>query len=324
MGIDVQGVRFLAYASATGVDLSKTATIGRQGLYVTHRQMRGVLESFGWTVSESEITGICDGTGGYSDALLKYLGAREAHSFDYSDYQEPTYTHDMNEPIPEKFKEQYTAVLDGGSLEHIFNFPVAIGNCMEMIMVGGHYLAITPANNFFGHGFYQFSPELYFTVFSEENGFEITNVIAFEVKAKSVWYAVKNPREVGGRVTLSNDRPVYLLVIAKKVARVPIFDRAPQQSDYEVIWEASQPGKTATADGDPLPATARPLPIRIAKLILPFGLRRLIRKTLERSAREPVGFDPRFFQRMDRQFSAARSTPSGPSAAKTIPFGLVK
>src|SRR5438477_418150 len=83
----------------------------------------------------------------------------------------PHFPHDMNEPIPDKFKETYTAVLDGGSLEHVFNFPVAIKNCMEMVKVGGHYLAITPANNFFGHGFYQFSPELYFTVLSKENGF---------------------------------------------------------------------------------------------------------------------------------------------------------
>jgi hypothetical protein len=31
--------------------------------------------------------------------------------------------------------------------------------------------AVTPANNQMGHGFYQFSPELFFRVFSQENGY---------------------------------------------------------------------------------------------------------------------------------------------------------
>lgn len=53
----------------------------------------------------------------------------------------------MNLPVPEVHKDSYTAVLDGGSLEHIFNFPVAIKNCMEMLKVDGQYLGITPVNN---------------------------------------------------------------------------------------------------------------------------------------------------------------------------------
>ena len=68
-------------------------------------------------------------------------------------------------------KNKYTLVIDGGCLEHIFNFPVAIKNCMEMLQEGGHFIGITPANNLMGHGFYQFSPELYFRIFSKENGF---------------------------------------------------------------------------------------------------------------------------------------------------------
>ena len=84
-------------------------------------------------------------------------------------YESAKHLHDMNEGIPGDFKEKYTAVLDAGSLEHIFNFPVAIKNRMDMVNVSGHYLAITPANNFCGHGFYQFSPELYFSVLTREN-----------------------------------------------------------------------------------------------------------------------------------------------------------
>jgi hypothetical protein len=301
MGIDVNGVQFLAFAKSVDVDFTETAMIGRQNLYISREEMRQVIESFGDAVSEDEIVQICEGSDGFSEALLKHLGAMQAHSFDYSAYQKATYVHDMNEPIPDKFKEQYTTVLDGGSLEHVFNFPVAIKNCMEMVKVGGHYLAITPANNFFGHGFYQFSPELYFAVFSEDNGFKIEKMIAFEEKRRPVWYSVKSPREVSGRVTLCNSFPVYLLVIAKKVSRRSIFANLPQQSDYTALWSANY-GASSPDEGDSRPPIVekRPLPIRLAKVVIPSLVRRAMRRVLERRrAPKPVGFDPLFFEPID-------------------------
>ena len=55
-------------------------------------------------------------------------------------------------------------VIDGGLLEHVFDFPTAIRNCMRMVRQGGHLILNLPVNNFPGHGFYRFSPELVFRV----------------------------------------------------------------------------------------------------------------------------------------------------------------
>lgn len=296
MGIDVHGATFLAYARSLGVDFGQTAMIGRQGLYVSRAEMRRILAGFGEAPSEAEIATICEGASGYAERFLEHLGARTANSFDYSDFEAATVIHDMNTPVPEAHAERYSLVLDGGSLEHVFNFPVAIRNCMEMTRLGGHYLAITPANNFFGHGFYQFSPELYFSVLAPENGFEIERMLAFEDREDAPWYAVKSPREARGRVTLTNAEPVFLLVIARRVARVPIFARPPQQSDYVARWTPEAPEEVIAA-----PPGARPLPIRIAKAVLPPGVRLSIRKALERPPKPRRGFDPRFFERMDPQ-----------------------
>jgi hypothetical protein len=306
MGIDVNGARFLTYARAMGVDFAQTAMIGRQSLYISHDDMRGVLESFGHSVSDDEIAEIC--SGGYSEALLRRLGARDTHSFDYSAYQSATHTHDMNVPIPDALKEQYTAVLDGGTLEHVFNFPVAIKNCMEMVKVGGHYLAITPANNFFGHGFYQFSPELYFTVLAEENGFEVVKIIALEERDKPAWYAIKSPREVADRVTLTNTFPVHLLVIARRIASRPIFAQPPQQSDYTAIWT----GDGSAGLEDRQQPSKMPLPLRIAKAILPFPVRRAMRRALEPKPRKPAEFDPRFFALMDMRSASPDALKASP------------
>jgi hypothetical protein len=290
MGIDVNGARFLAYARQVGVDFTRVAMIGRQSLYVSPTQMREVLGSFGDPISNAEAKALCD-SGGFSEALLRRLGAADPHSFDYSSYQGPTFTHDMNQPLPERFKGRYSAVLDGGSLEHIFNFAVAIRNCMEMVEVGGHYLAITPANNFFGHGFYQFSPELYFTVLSPQNGFEVTRMIAFEERSRPVWYRVANPRDVGGRVTLQNSWPVFLLIIAKRLAKAPIFEHTPQQSDYTVAWGERKAARQVEL------GVPRPLPIRLAKMVLPFGMRQAIRQAMPKP--KPPVFDPRYFRAFD-------------------------
>jgi hypothetical protein len=281
MGISVHGAKFLLYAKSAGVDFAEMAMIGRQGLYVTPAEMRQVFAARGESLSDADIADICDGSAGYAETFFARLGARRAESFDYSDFESATFTHDMNAPIPVRHHEQYTLVLDSGSLEHIFNFPRAIQNCMEMVKLGGHFVAIAPANNFFGHGFYQFSPELYFTVLSAENGFEMQTMMAFEETKNAVWYDVRSPSDVRERVTLLNAEPVFLCMIAQRTAVKPIFERTPQQSDYLARWDP---------EPTPAPATAapakRPLPIRIAKTGLPFGVRQsIVRRWLVRHRR---------------------------------------
>ncbi|HLY58955.1 MAG TPA: hypothetical protein VKS60_25560 [Stellaceae bacterium] len=296
MGISVHGAKFLLYARAAGVDFSDMAMIGRQGLYVTPAEMRQVFAAGGDALNDTEIADICDGSDGYAETFFARLGARRADSFDYSNFESATVTHDMNEPIPARHHGQYSCVLDSGSLEHIFNFPCAIKNCMEIVKIGGHFISITPANNFFGHGFYQFSPELYFTVLSAENGFEMQTMMAFEETKDAVWYDVRSPQEACERVTLLNARPVYLCMIARRLAAKPIFERTPQQSDYLARWNPGPPLPPSIATGP----VRRPLPIRLAKRVLPAGVRQSIREAFARPP-PPVakpGFDPKFFRRI--------------------------
>jgi hypothetical protein len=47
---------------------------------------------------------------------------------------------------------------------------------MDLLKVGGTFVASTPANYFMGHGFYQFSPELFFRLFCPENGFRLAEL----------------------------------------------------------------------------------------------------------------------------------------------------
>lgn len=291
MGINSDGTRFLLHAKSRGVDFARTAMIGRQALHLERDELVRCFAAFGASLDAGAVEAIFTQSQGFTEQLFKQLGAAEVHSFDYSPFEGATHVHSMNLPVPEQFKERYSVVLDGGSLEHIFDFPTAIRNCMEMVEVGGYYLAITPANNFVGHGFYQFSPELFFSVFTQANGFELTRMIAYEDVAGAPWYLVKSPTEVRGRVTLRNSEPTYLLVMAKRVARADIFATPPLQSDYVATWE-----KTA-ASGKQLPAHIRQLPLSVRMIkLLPASVRRVLRAV--RRSFVPA-FDPRFYVRMD-------------------------
>jgi hypothetical protein len=296
MGLDINGTRFLLYCRTLDVDFARTAMVGRQGLHVSKQDLKIVFESFGYKVNVQQIDSIFNQSNGYAEPFLTYLGAKEVHSFDKSGYEGATHIHDMNQELSGSFKGQYTTVLDGGSLEHIFNFPVAIKNCMEMVRVGGHYLAITPANNFLGHGFYQFSPEVYFSVFTRENGFELTSVIAFEDRPNARWYSVRSPLEVRGRVTLTNSAPVYLLVVARKLACTRVFETIPQQSDYLSTWRKENRGSDETPESMPPPAAKQAACLDFVKRSVPASVKRLILRVLLPSY---SGFDPRFFHPMD-------------------------
>ena len=122
-------------------------------------------------------------------------------------------------------------MLDFGCLEHVFDFPVAWRNCVALCRVGGHLFHSLPANNLSGHGFYQFSPELFFNLYQAKNGFELLG-IWFAMKADPRhWWKVADPAAVRHRVTLRNAHEVYMLVVAKKLAEVGPLP-PPQQSDY--------------------------------------------------------------------------------------------
>lgn len=157
MGFDINGIRLLVKTRALGVDFSEVAMLGRQGLHISERDLQKIFIENGVKAAAADVLAA---RGGYAEPLLTALGAKRADSIDASAYEHATIIHDMNDPIPADMKGGYSLVIDGGTLEHVFNFPMAIRNCLKMERPGGHFIGITPANNFLGHGFYQFSPEL--------------------------------------------------------------------------------------------------------------------------------------------------------------------
>lgn len=225
MGIDKDVAKFLLSARERRVNFQKTLMLGNQQFKLLHSDYKILTDTFNLKNLDRVKT---------TNDFFHLLGAEEVSAMDISDYEGATILHDLNQPIGDELEEKFTFVLDGGTLEHIFNFPNALSNAMKMVKVGGHLIIITGGNNFLGHGFYQFSPELFYRALSEENGFAVKRLVAAEVRGN--WYEAADPKQIKGRVELINDKPVYLMVLAEKRASKPLFVNVPQQSDYVAMW----------------------------------------------------------------------------------------
>ena len=165
MGLDFNGIRFLLWAKNLGTSFDRTVTLGHQGLSCSRGRLGRALKNFSIPATEADVDHCYDRepfTALYADQFLRLLGAKEVISVDRSGFEGATLLHDLNEPFPEKLKGTFDLVIDGGTLEHIFDYPKALSHCLALLRVGGHFITITPTNGQMGHGFYQFSPELFF------------------------------------------------------------------------------------------------------------------------------------------------------------------
>jgi hypothetical protein len=173
----------------------------------------------------------------YADEFFKCLGAETLDSLDITPHEGATVVHDMNYLVPEELKGRYDFLYDGGSIEHVFNLPTALKNCMEVLRVGGSLVITTAANNFFGHGLFQISADLFWTVFHPSNGFEVQSMLLYSISPYGRWYAISNPEKIRSRVELISHVPMLIAVHAKKTTEKQVFgDSFPQQSDYSGSW----------------------------------------------------------------------------------------
>jgi SAM-dependent methyltransferase len=249
MSLDFHGAALLAFARQQKMPMQSVLTLGRLDSLVTAEWNAHLASTYG-----QPLDGVDCEREPYAEAFFRKLGAERVESLDMSEYQGCSVCHDLNLPLPEDpTRPTYDLVFDGGTLEHVFHFPTAIANCMSLVKVGGHFMAATPADHWLGHGFYQFSPELFFRVFAPENGFEMVRLfLAENVDAPGRLFRVTDPAQTGSRTLFDTTRPLSLLVWAKKIADVKPFQRWPQQSDYSARWqrndEASQAGTASTSN----------------------------------------------------------------------------
>lgn len=217
MGIDANGAAFLAMARHAGVDFTTTLTLCRQSMFVDARSLDRAVRPFR-PVDRDRTVAMSRPAQSYADEFMRYLGARELVALDASDFEGAEVIHDLNSPVPSDWHLRYTLVVDGGTTEHVFNFPVALENAMRMVADDGHLVVIVPANQQLGHGLYQLSPELYFRTLCADNGFRIRCCLLRESGLRSRWLRVQDPAERGYRLQHAGLGPTDLSCLRNGLA----------------------------------------------------------------------------------------------------------
>lgn len=160
-----------------------------------------------------------DSSNMHAATFFRMLGIEEYADLDASDSEGPQLIHDLNEPVPNAWHERYNWVLDSGTTEHIFDIRAALGNIARLTRVGGHVMHVGPMNGWANHGFYQFSPCLYYDFYSANGFAPVVSFVATAIPQGGLEFARYNydPRV---RASTPGDRTALFLFLARKNATV--------------------------------------------------------------------------------------------------------
>ena len=221
MGLTFHEYKFLEEVSKKK-NFGNVLTLGKQEMILTNED-RKRLNLFEKDYVNDE----------YIDKLLvDKFKANSVKSIDNSSFEGADIIHDMNKPI-KNLNEKFDTIIDFGTSEHIFNVVENLSNISKFCKNNGIILHSLPANNNCGHGFWQFSPELFFSLYSENNGFSDTEIFVFNTHNKYEWWKVEK-QKLGERLEISSDAPLYVLV--KTIKKSETQNKDVQQSDYIERW----------------------------------------------------------------------------------------
>jgi hypothetical protein len=198
--------------------------------------------------------------GDYS--LFRGLGFDIVESLDASAHEGATHIHDLNKTgILDATGRKYNFLLDGGTTEHVFHQPNVFRNIFDVLEIGGYVLHVTPSNNYVDHGFYQFSPTLYFDWYSS-NKWKIIkkHFIKHTIRADVepwIFYDLE-PDSLEPFSFGRLDGAMYVTMFCAQKTEESTYDVIPQQNIYLKLWKSvanrKQGGGAAT--GEPVQISA--------------------------------------------------------------------
>lgn len=250
-----------AYRSITGDVLF----IGRQTTYFTATDLIRRLGDYGHQVDSSVIefdqrTVNRRTAGEYvtDRSIFRALGvpANRIKALDVSPYEGAEVIHDLNRPLPWRLRRTADFIVDGSTLDNVFNPAQALLNLDALLRPGGRLLLVNAWNlrdsaytlcsaawyfDFFVANGYA-DCKVYMGVFREVGG----NMFWLEASAMGVCRTVPTVPSRGMRP--------FLVVLAEKSRRPPPRQAVPTQADYrsESDWAAYRE-RLATIVASPRP-----------------------------------------------------------------------
>lgn len=152
-------------------------TFGTQWAFASYCEVSTMLRHMGLecpTVTPQEAGRTLDARGRKGDlhpeTMFKMLGFKRYVDIDISLDMSPKIVHDLNRALPLALYRSADLVVDGGTLEHVFDLKTAFENVVGLLKPGGWVFHISPVD-WVNHGFVNFSPCLFHDLY-KDNGFE--------------------------------------------------------------------------------------------------------------------------------------------------------
>lgn len=90
--------------------------------------------------------------------FFEMLGFSKCSTLDALELDGPvTVLHDLNKPIPKSLHASHDLVIDGGTIEHVFDVAMALRNTVNLVRPGGLVMHASPVL-LYDHGFYGINP----------------------------------------------------------------------------------------------------------------------------------------------------------------------
>jgi hypothetical protein len=155
-------------------------TLGNQDVYATYNDLKSFFQRLDCPYSKSEVipssqlgfTSLGPPFSSFVHArtLFGMMGIDDYCDIDKFDREPPMILHDMNLPVPDRMVNRFNLILDGGTIEHIFDVRQVMWNIVQMCKISGWVVHTTPVSNFIDHGLYCMSPTFFYDFYTS-NGF---------------------------------------------------------------------------------------------------------------------------------------------------------
>ncbi len=159
MGVDIQFALSLIHDHKHFAGKADSVMLGRRRWAMRKRHnalIRRTLRAVGLPRDMDQLAG----EDGFAEPFFDLIGLADIKSMDMSAYEACDVVHDLNEPPPDDLRDRFDVIIDGGTIEHVFNTPQALDTVFHMLRDDGIFISINGMTGWAGHGFYQFSPEI--------------------------------------------------------------------------------------------------------------------------------------------------------------------
>jgi hypothetical protein len=238
VGMPAQSVGLFLAEHAREAFTGPSLSYGRQDMNVSYPGTRWMFERLGLAADPAGFIDPPPETENIDFArLINLMGVGPLTVLDVSPYQDADIIADLNYPVPAESHGRYGLIVDGGTMEHVFDVRQCMKNTAEMLRPGGRAMHITPVNNYVNHGFVQVSPT-FFHDYYVANGFvDVRGVMIVHPRANAYnkrWnFFAYDHATMGGMNSMfcSDETQLAVYFTARKTAE-STSDRMPIQSVF--------------------------------------------------------------------------------------------